>query len=124
AVLRSWPSMAYSLGGTLVPTILMEQVLIQHKVPFDILTDDHLGTIERYGAIILPGQESLSADAVNRLLAYVRGGGTLVFTGDTADYNQWRERRASNPLRSLMPAEARAKIAVHREGKGRLVYIP
>jgi len=29
AVLRSWPSMAYSIGGTLVPTILMEQVLIQ-----------------------------------------------------------------------------------------------
>ena len=124
AVLRTWPSMAYSLGGTLVPAILMEQVLIQHKVPFDILSEDDIAAAGRYGAVILPGQESLAQDTVNRLLAYVRAGGTLVFTGNTAMYNERRERRASNPLLSLVPAEARKKIATVAEGKGGLVFIP
>jgi hypothetical protein len=124
AVLRSWPSMAYSIGGTLVPTILMEQVLIQHKAPFDIISDDHIGSIGQYRAVILPEQESLSKDTVDRLLAYVRNGGTLVFTGRTAAYNERRERRPVNPLLSLLPPEARKQISSRAEGKGRLVYIP
>jgi hypothetical protein len=124
AVLRSWPSMACSLGGTLVPTILMEQVLIQHKVPFDIISDDHIGTIGRYRAVILPEQESLSKDTVDRLLAYVRNGGVLIFTGRTATYNERRERRAVNPLLSLIPQAARKGIHARAEGKGQLVYIP
>jgi hypothetical protein len=124
AVLRSWPSMAYSIGGTLVPTILMEQVLIQYKAPFDIISDDHIGGIGRYRAVILPEQESLSKDTVDRLLAYARNGGTLVFTGRTAAYNERRERRSVNPLLNLMPPEARKRIASRAMGKGRLVYIP
>jgi hypothetical protein len=124
AVLRSWPSMAYSIGGTLVPTILMEQVLIQHKVPFDIISDERIGTIGRYGGVILPEQESLSKDTVDRLLAYARSGGTVVFTGHTAAYNERRERRAVNPLVSLIPLESRKRISSRAEGKGRLVYVP
>ncbi len=123
AVLRSWPSMAYSIGSTLVPTILMEQVLIQHRIPFDILSDEQIGAIGRYGALILPGQESLSKDTIDRVLRYVREGGTLVFSGDTADYNDWREKRRVNPLRVLVNAEGLAPV-MKREGKGRLVYIP
>jgi hypothetical protein len=124
AVLRSWPSMAYSLGRTLVPTILMEQVLIQHKVPFDIISDDLISTIDKYRAVILPEQESLSRNTVDRLLAYVRNGGVLVFTGRTATYNERRERRGVNPLLSLMPQAARKGIHARAEGKGQLVYIP
>ncbi len=123
AVLRSWPSMAYSLRSVLVSTILMEQVLIQHKIPFDIISDEHLDTIGRYGAVILAGQESLSKDTINRILQYVRAGGTLVFAGNTADYNEWRETRRVNPLRTLAGAGAQGVI-IRKEGKGRLVYIP
>ncbi|HUQ93401.1 MAG TPA: hypothetical protein VM120_17090 [Bryobacteraceae bacterium] len=124
AVLRSWPSMAYSIGGTLIPAILMEEVLIQHKVPFDIIFDDHLSNIAHYGAVILAGQESLSKDNVDRLLAYVRNGGTLIFTGNTAAYNERREKRARNPLLSLLASDAKRGIAVAAHGKGRLVYVP
>jgi hypothetical protein len=123
AVLRSWPSMAYSVGPTLVPTILMEQILIQHKAPFDILFDENIDRIDRYGALILPGQESLSKEIVERVIQYVRNGGTLVFTGNTADYNEWREARRTNPLRSLMQTTGSAP-SISRLGKGRLVYIP
>jgi hypothetical protein len=53
------PSMAYSIGGPLIPTILMEQVLIQHKALLDIIADDNIGSIGRYGAVVLPEQDSL-----------------------------------------------------------------
>jgi hypothetical protein len=102
----------------------MEQVLIQHKAPFDIIADDHIGSLGRYRAVVLPEQESLSKDTVDRLLAYARNGGVLVFTGRTASYNERRERRSVNPLLSLIPPEARKRISSRAEGKGRLVYVP
>jgi hypothetical protein len=112
AVLRNWPSMAYSINATSVPATLMEQVLIQYKVPFDILADEQLDRAARYRAIILPGQECVSDAQAATLLKYVRDGGTLILTGNTGMYNEWRERRRKNPL---LPAR--------QEGKGRIVYI-
>jgi hypothetical protein len=113
AVLRNWPSMAYSINATSIPATLMEQVLIQYKVPFDILFDEQLDKISRFKAIILAGQESISDAQVQTLLQYVRNGGTLILAGNVAQFNEWRERRRTNPL---LPARA--------EGKGRIVDIP
>jgi hypothetical protein len=124
AVLRTWPSMAYSIGATLAPPILMEQALIQHKVPFDILYEEQIDTIGRYGAVVLAAQECLSKAQVERLLRYAREGGVLVFTGNTGAFNEWRESRAVNPLRSLVRTDAPAPSYAQREGKGWLVYIP
>ena len=69
--------------------------------------------IDRYGAVILAGQECVSNAQAETLLRYVRNGGTLVLADNTAQYNEWRERRRANPL---LPAR--------REGKGRIIYIP
>jgi len=113
AVLHTWPTMAYSINAAYVPTTLVEQVLIQQKVPFDLLFDEQFDRIGRYGAVILAGQECVSQSQVTRLLEYARNGGTVILTGNTAQYNEWRERRRVNPL---LPAR--------REGKGRIVYIP
>jgi hypothetical protein len=144
AVLRTWPSMAYSIVATLVPTILVEQVLIQHKIPFDLLFDEQMDRVGRYRAIILPGQESLSQAWVDKLTAYAQDGGTVVFTGNTADYNDWREMRLTNPLLALMGLPSRRGLAQGEEveppsyayrsssstisvkaiGEGKMVYIP
>jgi hypothetical protein len=91
----------------------MEQVLIQHKIPFDLLFDEQLERLDRYGAVILAGQECVGNAQAERLLQYVRKGGTLVLAGNTAQYNDWRERRRANPL---LPAR--------HEGKGRILYLP
>ena len=125
AVLRSWPSMAYSLEATLFPTILVEQVLIQHKVPFDIIFDEQIDQIAKYQAVVLPGQESLSMEIIEKLKTFVLGGGTLVFTGNTASFNQWRERRRVNPLSGLfeVPLDTN-EIKVKNLGEGKLVYLP
>jgi hypothetical protein len=124
AVVRSWPSMAYSISATLVPAILMEQVLIQYKVPFDIIFDEQMDRIDRYRAVILAGQESLSNQWVEKLTAYARKGGTVVFTGDTADYNDWRERRDVNPLLALLGAAKPGQVSTKAVGEGKLVHIP
>ena len=113
AVLRNWPSMAYSINATYVPATLMEQVLIQHTVPFDLLFDEQLTNLDRYQSVILAGQECVSGDQVRLLLDYVRRGGTLVIAGNTGEYNEWREKRRKNPF---LPART--------EGKGQIVYIP
>jgi hypothetical protein len=113
AVIRNWPSMAYSINATYAPATLMEQVLIQHHVPFDLLFDEQVKDLGRYAAVILAGQECVSNAQVQQLLDYVRKGGTLILTGNAGQYNEWRERRRTNPL---LPARA--------EGKGRIVYIP
>jgi hypothetical protein len=113
AVVRNWPSMAYSINATYTPATLMEQVLIQHRIPFDLLFDEQVEHLDRYGAVILAGQECVGDSQAETLLRYVRGGGTLVVAGNTGQYNEWRERRRVNPL---LPAR--------REGKGRILFIP
>jgi Beta-galactosidase len=113
AVLRNWPSTAYSVSAAYVPATLMEQVLIQYKVPFDLLFEEQLDRIGKYAAVILAGQECVSDAQVETLLRYARDGGTLVVAGNTGQYNEWREMREANPLQ---PAKS--------EGKGRIVYIP
>jgi hypothetical protein len=113
AVLRTWPAMAYSISANWIPTTLVEQVLIQRRVPFDLLHEEQIDRIDRYQAVVLAGQDCVSQAQVDRLLAYVRSGGTLVVTGNTGDYNERRERRQKN---AFLPGRA--------EGKGHIVYIP
>jgi hypothetical protein len=113
AVLRTWATMAYSVSAAYVPTTLVEQVLIQYKVPWDLLFEEQMDRIGRYAAVVLAGQECISDAQVNALLQFTRGGGTLVIAGNTGMCNERRELRAANPL---LPAR--------REGQGRIVFIP
>jgi hypothetical protein len=77
------------------------------------LFEEQLDHLERYGAVILAGQECISNQQAETLLRYARQGGTLVIAGNTGHYNEWRERRRVNPL---LPAR--------QEGRGRIVFIP
>lgn len=125
AVFRSFPSLAYSVSSAWIPTTLVEQVLIQHKIPFDLIYDQQINQISEYQAVILAGQESLSNNDIEKFKAYIRAGGTLIFTGNTADFNQYRLRRRSNPLLQLMGLDKRpATTTFHQFGSGTLVFIP
>jgi hypothetical protein len=110
---RTWASMAYSVSAAYVPTTLVEQVLIQYKVPWDLLFEEQMERIGKYAAVILAGQECVSDAQAAALLAYVRGGGTLLLAGNTGQYDAWRETRRTNPL---LPAR--------NEGKGKIVLLP
>jgi Beta-galactosidase len=113
AVLHNWPSMAYSINATAIPVTLLEQVLIQYKVPFEILFDEEIDGLPQYGAVILAEQECVSYEQQRKLLDYVRGGGTLVVTGNTGRFDERRREKGANLL-----------VAPRTEGRGRIVYIP
>ncbi len=102
AVLRSFPSLAYNSIGPHLETTLLEQLLIQYKIPFTYVFDSDLGDLSRFRAVILADQESLSDKAVDQLREYVRNGGGLVATGHTSLYNDWRRRRADYGLADVL----------------------
>lgn len=113
AIVRDWASMAYSISDAYVPATLMEQVLIQYKVPFDLLFDEQLSHLNKYKAVVLAGQECISDAQENLLLDYVTNGGVLLLTAKTGRYDQWREARHKT---ALLPART--------VGKGRIVLLP
>jgi hypothetical protein len=113
AVLRNWPSMAYSINANYTPVALMEQVLIQYKIPFDILFDEQLDHLSQYSAIILASQDCISDAQARTLMDYVGAGGNLLMTGNTAQFNDWRERRSNSPLH-----------AYSREDSNRFILLP
>lgn len=108
AVLRSFPSQAYDDGSPQLQSILMEQVLIQHKIPFDIISDRDLKDLSRYRAVILADQQSLTDQAAKELSGYVANGGALVATGKTSYYTQWHRRRSDLALGDVLGVHAAA----------------
>ncbi|HWQ55473.1 MAG TPA: alpha-amylase family protein [Bryobacteraceae bacterium] len=129
ALLRSFPSMAYNSLGPHLETTLMEQLLIQYKIPFRLIFDKDLGDLSRYRAVILADQESLSDRAVEQLREYVRGGGGLLATGRTSLYNDWRRRRNDYGLADVLDlrlerGSARPPVRRGSFVKGRTAYLP
>jgi hypothetical protein len=118
AILRSFPSMAFNSLGPHLETTLMEQLLIQYKIPFDIIFDQNLAELGKYRAVILANQESLSDRAVEQIRQYVRGGGGLVATGQTSRYNDWRRTRSEYGLAELL------NIRRGAFGQGRVACLP
>jgi hypothetical protein len=116
AVLRTWASMAYSVSAAYVPTTLVEEALIQYKAPWDLLFEEQIDRIGKYAAVIVAGQECISDAEVAALLAYVRGGGTLIVAGNTGTFNEWRETRATNPFLAIRGTSMPLK--------GRIISIP
>lgn len=143
ALLRSFPSMAYNSFGPHLETTLMEQLLIQYKIPFEYVFDKDLGDLSKYRAVILADQESLSDRAVEQIREYVRQGGGLVATGRTSLYNDWRRVRKDYGLADVLNIQVSSdytpsdvlnifytdpgKTPVEKRGtfgKGRTAYLP
>jgi len=149
AILRSFPSMAYSNYNTHQSTVLFEQVLIQCKIPFDIIYDEHLKDLSKYSVLILANQESLRDDQLDLIREFVRQGGGLIATENSSLFDEWRRERESFGLKDLFgiekPISIRSmrmqdggalesieefemrqagKTIKNQVGKGRVAYIP
>ncbi|MEB2363089.1 MAG: beta-galactosidase trimerization domain-containing protein [Bryobacteraceae bacterium] len=129
AVLRSFASMAYNSVEPHRDTMLIEQVLIQNKVPFDIIFDQQIENLGRYKAVILGSQECLPEKAIEKIREYVRNGGGLVATGHTSLFTDWRRVRREYALSDVLGIRLRTgrelPMAQRRAfGKGRAAYIP
>ena len=139
ALLRSYPSIAYHNAHAQLSAILMEQVLIQSRIPFDLIFDEQMADLSKYKVIILPDSECLSDRQVAALEQFVKDGGGLVATEQAGLYDEWHRVRLQPGLtrmvKSQPPAEAYQEAVAATEtkpvpsvrnehGKGRVVYVP
>lgn len=141
AVFRSYPSITYHNSGAGLSAILVEQTLIQAKIPFHLIFEEQLSHLSptTCEVLILPNSECLSDEQIAMIRQYVETGGGLVATEHAGLYDNWRRLRVKPGLEGLidhqLTAQAfqeevrRTAIAAgtavpKRVGRGRVVYIP
>jgi hypothetical protein len=105
AVLRSYPSITYDQPRAQLAAVLVEQALIQARVPFRLIFDEHLADLSPYKVLVLPGSECLTDAQVEAIKAFVAKGGGLVATGEIATRDEWYRRRAGSGLQELLPGQ-------------------
>ncbi len=106
AVLYSYATMGFNNDLPAVSFMLFTQALIQAKVPFNIIFDEHLKDLSKYRALVLADQECLSEEQMAMIRKYVEQGGGLVATELTSLYTPWRLRRRDFGLKDLFGVEA------------------
>jgi hypothetical protein len=137
AVLHGFASMAYNNHLPWQSSMLFQQTLIQARIPFDIVFDEHVRDVSKYRVLVLPDQESISDAQAALIRDYVQRGGGLVATGQTSLFTEERRRRRTFALADLFGVDApkfgggraserKPSITALRSesGKGRVVYIP
>jgi hypothetical protein len=138
-VLRSYPSITYHHWKTQLSAILVEQALIQSRIPFHLIFDEPLPDLSHLKVLVLPDCECLSDEQLSRIRGFVENGGALVATGQAGLYDEWRRAREEPGLKGLVEGQEIAKsnaVVVERGatpvgvpqrkqyGQGRVVYIP
>jgi hypothetical protein len=141
AVFRSYPSITYHNSRAGLSAILVEQALIQAKIPFQLIFDKDLNHLSpaMCKTLILPDSECLSDEQIASIRRYVEAGGGLIATEQAGLYDQWRRLRVEPGLQGLVdnqpPAAAyqeevatepvAAGVPSRKEfGRGRVVYLP
>ena len=139
AVLRSYASIAYHHARAQLSAILVEQALIQSRVPFHLIFDEHLSELSKYKALVLPDAECLSDNQLALIRRFVENGGGLVAMGHSGLYDEWRRLRDTRGLQGLVDQQPTAQAyeetveggplqggpASRKEvGQGRVVYFP
>ncbi len=139
AVFRSYASLTYHNASAQLSAILVEQSLIQSRVPFALIFDEHLRDLTKYSVLVLPNSECLSDEQISLIRSYVENGGGLVVTEQTGLYDNWRRTRVNPGLEGLVKGQPHGlgyqqDVKAHagntgspawsQVGHGRVAYIP
>lgn len=138
ALLRPYASITYNHASTQLSAVLAEQALIQARIPFALVFDEHLADLSRYRVLVLPDSECLSDSQLASVRRFVQNGGGLIATGQAGLYDEWRRARVIAGLEGLIDGQPRARgyeesvgrVAVSGQpvrkevGQGRSVYLP
>jgi hypothetical protein len=109
ALLRSYPSLTYHHSRAQLCAILTEQALIQARIPFDLVFDEHLDNLTKYKVLILPASECLSDRQLSLIRDFVAKGGGLVAMGQVGLYDDWRRLRTKSGLQGLVDNQPRGE---------------
>ena len=135
AVLHSFASMAFDNDRPYQSTYLFEQVLIQERIPFDIIFDGNLKNLSKYRVLILADQKCLSDQQLDLITDFVIKGGGLVVTEHSSLYTERFLRRKNFGLKDLIQTDAPVWRGYNNEeiftkpakkilvNEGRVVYI-
>ncbi|MEO6828527.1 MAG: hypothetical protein ABI164_01860, partial [Acidobacteriaceae bacterium] len=140
ALFRSYPSITYNNSSAGLSAILVEQALIQAKVPFHLIFEEQLGHLspDTCKVLILPDSECLSDEQLAMIRKFVDAGGGLIATEQAGLYDQWRRLRVKPGLEGLVdnqtaaaPYQEQVKMVpivaeapVRKEfGRGRVAYL-
>jgi len=139
AVFRSYASLTYHQASTQLSAILVEQALIQSRIPFVLVFDEHLRNLADYKVLILPNSECLSDEQISFIRRYVDDGGGLVVTEQAGLYDDWRRVRVQPGLSGLVDNQIRGSeyqqsvigeksgpgTGIRKQiGRGKVAYIP
>lgn len=127
AVLRSFKSLAWDSVRTHLSVLLTEQTLIQNRVPFHILYDEHVRDAAPYGVLVLPDVEFMSDAESARIERLVRGGLNVLATDLTGCYDEMGRRRRTSILLDRLGLDVSAHEAgvVKAEiGPARVAWLP
>jgi len=127
AILRSFPSQVYAEPKWAQLAGDVEQALIEHRVPFQIIHDQQLSDLHDYRVLVLAGCIALSDPQIRRLKHYVASGGCLCIIGPAATHDEWLRPRPKPALQDLpsarvvrLPETGDCVAAVQRACGGRL----
>ena len=138
-VLRSYASITYHHAKAQLSAILVEQALIQSRIPFHLIFDEPLPDLSSLKVLVLPDSECLSDEQLRSIRKFVENGGAVVATGQAGLYDEWRRARVEPGLKGLVEGQQIPKayeesveggLATQglpqrkHYGQGRVVYIP
>ncbi len=139
AVFRSYASLTYNNASVQLSAVLVEQALIQSRIPFALVFDEHLRNLADYKVLILPNSECLSDEQISLIRHYVDQGGGLVVTEHAGLYDEWRRVRIKPGLAGLVKGQENGTVYQEtvksgvghpsvpirtQVGSGRVVYVP
>jgi hypothetical protein len=86
--------------------------LIEARIPFEMVHDRLLDAehTDRFKLLILPNIAALSNVQCDQLRAYVKRGGSLVATFETALYDEWGVRRSNFGLADLFGVKFKGRV--------------
>ncbi len=114
AVLRSFPSQVFTDPKHARLTSQVEDALIYHRCPFQIIHEHQLADLSRFPALVLAGCVALTDESLQQIRAYVAAGGRVCIIGPAATQNQWLTPRPRPALDDL-PAERVVRVAENED---------
>ena len=121
-IYESRPSLCYSNFESQYGLLLMSQVLLREKIPFNVLHS--LDDLSACKTIVLPETMCLSDDDISKLVAFVENGGGLVLTGQSGDFNERYHGQQERSLKVRLGLAGKKAPAAVTFGKGRAAMLP
>ena len=113
ALLHSRHSLTNNWRDALQGKIALEQVLARFGYQFDVVLESQLGQLDKYRVLILPNAICLADEHLDNIREFVRTGGAVVATEDTALCDHLGRKRLAADFKRLFADKGHA---VNRSG--------